>query len=135
MIDALVGFRFVLSIGSLEMGYKSISGISRKVETHTYQEGGVNDGVHIFAKPVASEGVLTLEKGAIKGVKHPFYMPGEPIEQPLVLIVKDHLGNPAKTYTFSGCMTKSWSVSDFDASRNEVLIDKFEITYSRFIVS
>jgi hypothetical protein len=133
LTDALAGFRFSVMIGSIEMGFKNVSGISRKIETLAYQEGGVNDYVHTFAKPAASEGVLTLEKGVHVGY-NPFYMVGEPLGLPLILMVNNHLGAPAKGYTFMDCMVKSWSVSDFDALKNEVLIDKFEVTYSSFIV-
>jgi hypothetical protein len=116
------------------MGFKSVSGISRKIDVHTYQEGGVNDYVHTFVKPASSEGALTLEKGASAGIYNPFYVVGEPLGLPLILFVNNHIGLPAKTYTFMDCMVKSWSVSDFDALRSETLIDKFEVTYSSFVV-
>jgi phage tail-like protein len=132
--DALTGFRFVVTVGAVVMGFKSVSGITRKIEILTYQEGGVNDYVHTFAKPSASEGVLILEKGVHAGVYHPFYMVGEPLGLPLILIVNDHTGFPEKTYSFMHCMVKSWSVSDLDAQKNEVLIDKFEVAYSNFII-
>lgn len=132
--DAVAGFRFSVTVGAIIMGFKSVSGITRKIEAFTYQEGGVNDYVHAFAKPVSSEGVLTLEKGVYTGIYNPFYIVGEPLGLPLVLIVNSLTGIPAKTYTFENCMVKSWSVSEFDALRNEVLIDKFEVIYGSFIV-
>jgi phage tail-like protein len=132
--DPLAGYRFTVTIKSVEMGFKSVSGIARKVDVFAYQEGGVNDYVHAFAKPSASEGVLTLEKGVYAGMYHPFYAVGESLKFPLILTVKDQAGNPAKTYTFMGCMVKSWSVSEIDALRNEALIDKFEVTYGNFLV-
>jgi hypothetical protein len=133
LTDALAGFRFMVTIGPVEMGFKNVSGVSRKIEVFTYQEGGLNDYVHTFAKPAASEGVLTLEKGVHAGY-NPFYLVGEPLGYPLVLIVNNHFSVPEKTYTFMNCMVKSWSVSDLDALKNEVLIDKFEVVYSNFII-
>jgi len=130
----LVGFRFMVTVGGISMGFKSVSGIARKIEVLTYQEGGVNDYVHTFPKPAASEGVLTLEKGVYADIYNPFYIVGEPLGVPLILIVNDHLGLPAKTYSFMDCMVKSWSAAELDAQRNEVLIDKFEVTYSSFIL-
>jgi len=133
--DSVAGFKFSVTVGSVIMGFKSVSGIARKIDVFTYQEGGVNDYVHTFAKPVASEGTLTMEKGVYSGVYNPFYVVGEPLGKlPLILTVYDYAGGIAKKYTFMNSMVKSWSVSGFDALRNEMVIDKFEITYGSFIV-
>lgn len=132
-MDIINGFNFCVNIAAVSMGFKSVSGISRKIEIYTYCEGGINDRVHIFPKPASSENVLTLEKGAAAGVYNPFYMVGEPLEVPVILTVLSGI-IPAKTYTFTDCIVKSWSVSGMDAMSSSLLIDRFEVVYGSFIV-
>ena len=53
-MDVFTAFHFVISIDNHVYGFKKVSGIARDIETHQYQEGGCNDYVHIFPKPVSS---------------------------------------------------------------------------------
>lgn len=104
--EIIPGYRFVVSLGGLLLGFRKISGISREIETETYREGGLNTRVHVFPKYCGGERVLRMEKGVSGGVGHPFYMVGERIADALSLIVMDNLGLPLKSYLFTGLIVK-----------------------------
>ena len=130
----LPGYRFIVFLNELIMGFQKVSGMSREVETEVYREGGLNTSVHIFPKYSSGEHVLRLEKGTYEGVGHPFYMIGEKLTGVLNLIVTDNRGQPLKTYSFSGMIVKKWEIGELSAEQNGILIDRFEISYEDFQV-
>ena len=130
----LPGYRFIVFLNELIMGFQKVSGMSREVETEVYREGGLNTSVHIFPKCCSGEHVLRLEKGPYEGAGHPFYMIGEELTGVLSLIVMDNHGQPLKTYLFSGMIVKKWEIGELSAEQNGILIDRFEISYEDFQV-
>lgn len=65
--DPIPGYRFIVFLNSIIMGFQKVSGISREVETETYHEGGLNTSVHIFPKYCSGERILRMEKGVCRG--------------------------------------------------------------------
>lgn len=126
----LPGYRFIIFLEGRTMGFRKVSGVSRQIETETYQEGGLNNMVHIFPKASAQECALHLEKGVyMNSTFHPFYLVGERINENLHLFVMNNAGLPMKSYVFSGITIKKWEVGDMDAQDSSLLIDSFELSY------
>lgn len=132
--DPLQGYRFVVYLNEVMLGFQKVSGISREVETEIYKEGGLNSRVHILPKCCEAERKLQLEKGSYKGMGHPFYLVGEQIVGGLNLFVMDAQGKPAKNYVFTGLTVKKWEVGAMSAEENTLLIDRFEVSYEDFEV-
>jgi phage tail-like protein len=130
----LPGFRFNVTLGAFSIGFSSVSGVERDTEVYTYQEGGLNDRVHVFSKPAAAAGTLAMEKGVCPLSANPFYMVGERIDVPLTLQIMKKIKTPAKTYVFTDCVVKKWSVSRLSASESTLMIDTFEVAYGGFTV-
>ena len=130
----LPGYRFNVTIGAFSIGFASVSGVERDTEVFTYQEGGLNDRVHVFSKPAAAPGNLVMEKGVCPLTANPFYMVGERIDVPLTLQIMNNTRTPAKTYVFTDCIVKKWSVSRLSATDSTLLIDTFEVAYGGFTV-
>ncbi|MDR1753576.1 MAG: phage tail protein [Eubacterium sp.] len=133
-LELLTGFRFIVSIGPLQMGFQQLSGISRQIELETYQEGGLNGFVHIFSKPISGAATLTMEKGVYPVAYNPFYMVGERLPYPLIVMLLTTDGIPGKTYTFNDCIIKKWQTGNFHATENKLIIDTFEVGYTDFFV-
>lgn len=133
-IEPIPGYRFAVFLNDIVMGFQKVSGISREVETETYHEGGLNTSVHIFPKYCSKERILRLEKGTCRGVEHPFCFIGDKLEGPLNLIVMDHVGNPLKSYLFTGLILRMWEVGELSAEQNSILTDRFEVSYEDFSV-
>lgn len=136
-MDPLAAFNFRVRIEKQEFGFAKISGLQRARETFTYQEGGLNDRVHVLVGPMKSCGTLRLERGVYFGELVPFYMTGERIDRPMrvemrAFTTKERL---AKVYTLSGLVVKKWEVGELDAMQNTLLIDRFELDYEYLDVS
>ena len=134
VMDPIPGYRFIVFLNSIIMGFQKVSGISRGVETETYHEGGLNTSVHIFPKYCSEERILRMEKGVCRGLEHPFCLTGMRLEGPLNLIVMDHSGIPLKSYLFTGLLLKAWEVGELSAEQNSILTNRFEVSYEDFAV-
>lgn len=135
--DPLSAYNFHVRLGLLEFGFSRASGLQRQAEPVTYQEGGLNDRVHVLPGPVKTCGTLSLERGAYAGEYFPFYLVGEKLTVPLRL----EIWNPAnsmlagKVYTLVGLVVKTFRVGDMDAARSALLIDRFDIDYEYMYIS
>lgn len=132
--EPIPGYRFIVSLSNLLLGFQKISGLSLDIETETYREGGLNTRVHVFPKYCRAEQILRMEKGVCAGRWHPFYMAGGRIDEALNLFVIDNCGMPLKNYLLTGLLVKKWEVGEFSAEQNGLLIDRFEISYEDFEV-
>lgn len=130
-MDPLTAYSFHVRIGLLEFGFSRVSGLQRTRETFTYQEGGLNDRVHVLPGPAKSCGTIRLERGAYFGEYFPFYLAGERLAQPMrvELWAPGPISVPGKVYTLTGLVVKKWEAGELDALQNAVLIDRFELDY------
>ncbi len=131
-LDPLPGYRFIVSLNNVLMGFQKISGIRKQVEMESYQEGGLNQWPHVFPKSCGGEQTLCLEKGIYAGQINPLCLVGQEIAGALSVIATDNHGKPLKTYLFMGLIVKAWEIGEMSADQNGVLIDRFEVSYEFF---
>lgn len=134
LTDPLPGYRFIVYLNEMMLGFQKVTGMNREIETLVYHEGGLNTMVHVFPKTCVGERILRMEKGAYSGAGHPFCMAGERMEGNLSLMVMDNQGIPLKSYLFTGLLVKKWEVGELSAEQNGLLIDRFEVCYEDFEV-
>lgn len=136
-MDPLASYTFRVRIGELEFGFSRVSGLGRETASTVYQEGGLNDRVHVLRGPVKSCGVLRMERGVYEGESVPFYFTGERLNQPMRIEVASPGGDrpPGKIYTLTGLVVKKWEAGDLDALQSAVLIDRFELDFEYLQVS
>lgn len=136
-MDPLAAYQFHVRVGQTELGFSRVAGLQRTRDTFTYQEGGLNDRVHLLPGPVKTAGTLRLERGAYFGEYFPFYLVGERLDMPVTVEVWAERPRPmpAKTYTLTGVVVQKWEVGDLDAMQNALLIDKFELGYEYLAVT
>ena len=126
---------FLEGAEALELGFSRISGLQVGVETTTYQEGGVNDRVHLLRGPIQRGGTLRMERGVYAGEFCPLYVTGTWLPA-LKLQVYAHPSQkkPGKTYLFSNLIVKSWKVGTMDALEGRIMIDTFEVDYESMLL-
>ena len=102
-----------------------------------YQEGGINDRVHVLRAPAKTPGTLRMERGAYAGEFFPLYLAGERLFLPMRIEVRSPDGLPllGKFYTVTGLVVKKWEAGELDALQNTILIDRFELNYEHMLVS
>lgn len=148
-MDPLAAYTFRVWIGQTEYGFSKVSGLSRESEAVIYQEGGLNNRVHVLPGIVKNPGVLRLERGAYVGKEFPFYLAGERLSETLRIDIRPPLppkkkgeqkGQTAakpkgKVYALTGLWVKKWEVGELDALQNTLLIDRFELNYDYIYIS
>lgn len=134
--EPLAAFLFRVRLGDKEFGFSKVSGLQREIETFTYQEGGLNDQVHIFPGAVKNGGTVHLERGSYAGEQFPFYFVGERLKVPMLIEVyrSSDWQKVDKSYTLDGLVVKKWEVGEMDAMQNALLIDRFELGYENLAV-
>lgn len=137
-MDPLAAYQFHVRLGLLEFGFSKVSGLQRTRETITYQEGGLNDRVHVLPGPTKSCGTIRLERGAYFGEYFPFYLVGERLSWPMrveLWVASSPVPLLGKVYTLTGLVVKKWEAGELDALQNAVVIDHFELDYEYMQVS
>lgn len=146
-MDPLAAYTFRVWLGQEEYGFSKLSGLSRESEAVVYQEGGLNDRVHVLPGMVKRPGILRLERGAYAGKEFPFYIAGERLSETLRIDIRPPLPprkrgeqkgqskNKGKVYALTGLWVKKWEVGGLDALQNTLLIDQFELNYEYLYLS
>lgn len=135
-MDPLAAYAFHVLIGTSEFGFSKVSGLGRRAESFTYQEGGLNDRVHVLPGPVKRCGAVRLERGAYAGEYFPFYLAGERLAESMRIEARPPGGQAqGKVYTLTGLVVTAWEAGELDALQNSILIDRFELDYEALHLS
>jgi len=144
-----VGFHFRVEFGFLSSGsndarFQEVSGLGAEVSTEDLIEGGENRFTHRlptrakYANLVLKRGLLTdseLVNWITNAVQNIEANPGTPEEEPtlvnVTLLNQDH--QPlSDTYSFVNAWPVKWTVSDFKAMDNSLVIETLELSYQYF---
>ncbi len=134
--EPLSGYKFMVFINYVPLGFTKISNREIITEFETLQEGGKNDSLHYLYKPYSTEKTLVLERGEVsRGIATSLLVklsPGTRIEHDIIILGYNRNTTISKVYFVSGCVVKKWSANDFDAMDSKVMVEKFEINYANF---
>lgn len=138
-----VAFHFVVTFmtvgvvpNALDVRFQKVAGLSADISPETYEEGGQNLYTHRFPNRV-SYGNLVLERGMVIGSLLGLEFNAamslfrfSPSNVMIMLLNAD--SEPVATWQFSNAYPVKWSVSDFDANANQIVIESMELAYTRF---
>ena len=141
LLDTPVGFHFIVVFELFpqlpsDLAFQEVSGLSVDLETDTYVEGGENRFVHKLPKRT-SYSPLVLKRGIASG-------PGlfrwfrqaiedfvfEPTNATIMLLNDRHI--PIAGWYVVNAYPHSWSVSNFDAEKSELVIETMQLNYNYF---
>ena len=137
-----VGFHFkveFIGIGnSNDIRFQSVGGLSVEYDTEAFKEGGENRFEHKL--PVRTKypdlslkrGMLTDSKiieWCLKAFQNREF---KPVQVTVTLLNEEH--QPLKTWNIFNVWPKKWSVSDFNAQENSIVVESMELSYSYFTV-
>jgi len=140
----LPGFHFQVQFhglkgdDTLDTMFQSVSGLTVEMNTDTIKEGGENRFEHQI--PVRTKySPLILKRGVFKNtglidwVKQALEnYKFEPISADVILLGEDH--KPLITWSLVHVWPKKWDIAEFDAAKNEVLVETLEMNYNFFTV-
>lgn len=136
-----VGFHFKVEFNGIttqdkDYQFQSVSGLSVDIETEEFAEGGENRFKHKF--PVRTKFPnLSLKRGLVTDSKliswcrdaiEDFQF--KPIDLTVKLLNEKH--NPIMTWNIVHAYPVKWSVSDFNAEENSLVIESIDLAYNYF---
>jgi phage tail-like protein len=138
-----VGFHFVVrfkGVGSdNDIRFQSVSGLNVEFDTETFKEGGENRFEHKL--PVrAKYPDLSLKRGMLVDsalinwflgiLQNRDFTANRPTEIDISLLNDRH--EPLQTWNVKNAWPKKWSISDFNAQENVLVIETLDLSYSYF---
>lgn len=138
-----VGFHFKVEF--LDLGndndcrFQSVSGLSVEFDTESFKEGGENRFEHKL--PVRTKypdlalkrGMLTGSK-VIKWVKDALQKRDiKPVEINVTLMNEKHTA--IQTWHIHKAWPRKWSISDFNAQENAIVVETLELCYTHFTIN
>ncbi|MCS4308107.1 phage tail-like protein [Rheinheimera pacifica] len=129
--------KFASSGDSADTAFQEVSGIGAQLDTEDVVEGGENRFVHKLPKAVKHSN-LVLKRGIAPNSSLLVQWCIKVFEQgvdiaitPMTITVEllDETGQPARSWSFVNAYPVSWQVEGFNASKNEVAIEKLEFSY------
>ena len=137
-----VGFHFRVEFGFLSSGsndsrFQEVSGLTSELGIEEVVEGGENRFTHRLPGR-AKYGNLILKRGLLtdsqlidwcKDAIESFEF--EPTTVNVILLDEEH--NPvADSFSFQNAWPVKWSISDFKAQENSIVVETLELAYSYF---
>ena len=136
-----VGFHFRVNFPSLssEVGdthFQSVSGLNVEIETEDFKEGGENRFVHHLPKST-KYGPIQLKRGMAHSSEliNWCFNAFEHFEfQPLDLVISllNEKQEPLKSWNVKHAIPVKWSISDFNAEENAIVIESLELKIHYF---
>ena len=138
-----VGFHFSVEFLGLgndnDVRFQTVTGLTVEYDTETFKEGGENRFEHKL--PVRTKYTdLSLKRGmlmnsavlnwCLNAFQNRLFLP---IQINVKLLNNEH--QPLRTWQCFNAWPKKWSVSDFNAQENGVVIETLDISYSYFTLN
>ena len=135
-----VGFHFRVEFVNIgndnDIRFQSVGGLNVEYDVESFKEGGENRFEHKL--PVRTKypdlslkrGMLTdskVIKWCLDALQNRVF---QPAEVNVTLLNEKH--EPLKTWQIHRAWPKKWSVSDFNAQENSVVVETLELSYSHF---
>ncbi len=137
----LPAFHFKVVIGANLIGadtsFQEVTGIGPEIETEDIHEGGENRYMHHLPKSIKHP-KLVLKRGIAKKnsslvkwcikILEEFDTPFEPKLIHVFLLNAHRI--PIRAWSFANAYPVKWEVESFNSTKNEVAIEKIELSYS-----
>ncbi|RZI58244.1 MAG: phage tail protein [Rubrivivax sp.] len=135
-------FHFAVTFGAnakdADGAFREVTGLGPEMETESVVEGGQNAFVHQLPKAVKhpklvlSRGIATMESRLLLwcqsvlegGLAQPIF------PKQLHVFLLDEQGGPLRVWSVQNAYPVKWSVEAFQATRNEVAIERIELAYA-----
>ena len=138
-----VGFHFKVEFVGIgndnDMRFQSVAGLTMEYDTESFKEGDENRFEHKL--PLRTKYPdLSLKRGMLTDSKVIEWCLDalqnrdfKPAQINVMLLNEEH--QPLKTWNVYNAWPKKWSVSDFNAQDNSIVIETLELSYNYFTVN
>lgn len=130
----------VIPSPKLDMTFRQVSGIARKVQTTDIRAGGENVAMTHLPERITHDNLI-LERGLVEGIGLNLhtefniamswftFFPGNAL---VVLQDGYNKNQPLASWLFRNTYPVSWKISDFSYDDHNVVIETLELTYTHF---
>lgn len=134
-------FHFAVSFDSAprdaDCWFSEVSGIAAELELESVVEGGESRFMHPLPTSVKHQrlvlkrGVAPFDSRLVSWCREVLEGGlGQPIKTQLLRVsLLDETGQPLRTWSFANAFPVKWEIETFNATKNEVAMDKLEISY------
>ncbi len=138
MYNIPVSFHFKVDfgLGDQEARFQEVTGLSAEITVEELREGGLNEYAHRLPTG-AKYGNLVLKRGFLEDSAVADWVRDavenfsfEPRDITVILLNEEH--QPLASWEFVKAWPVKWSVSDFKAQDNALVIESLELAYRRF---
>jgi phage tail-like protein len=130
--DPYRGFRYIVELEGLTVGgFSRVKGLVRETRFESFREGGVNDFEHKLAT-LTTFGNLTLERGLFASEVwdwHDQVVNGAIKRRKITIALRDEKESEVWRWHADAAFPVKWSVSDFDAANQQVVIESIEFAH------
>ncbi len=128
--------KFSISNTENDLQFQSVAGLTVEYDIETIKEGGENRFEHKipirtkYSDLVLKRGFLDnseVLKWCLDAFENRTFTPAD-----LQIILFNEKHEPLKTWNVSHAWPKKWSVSDFNAEENSLVIESLELSYRYF---
>lgn len=136
-VDPLQKFKFRLTVPGLPsgIGFQKVSGLTQEVGVTEYDEGGFDYTHKLPGRQKVGE--VTAERGSYADnsfqnvLKQTLTNPN--MRNTVILEQLNRYGEAVRTYKLAEAWVSKWEGSDFDASSDDVAIEKLTIQFEYFL--
>ncbi|MCF6324576.1 MAG: phage tail protein [Gammaproteobacteria bacterium] len=131
---------FAATSDSEDTSFQEVSGIGSEMETEDLAEGGENRFSHRLPKSlkhpklVLKRGIAVMDSPLVAWCQDildgEFIKPIESMEVEVSLMNEE--GEPTRVWSFINAFPVNWDVEGFNSTKNEIAIEKIELSYSYF---
>lgn len=127
---------FNFSKNKHDTSFQSVSGLTVEYDIESYKEGGENRFEHKlpgrtkYTDLVLKRGFLTdseIIKWCLDAFRNRVFTPAD-----VTVSLLNEKGEPLKVWSVVHAWPKKWSVSDFNAGENSVVVETLELSYRYF---
>ncbi|MFB2772420.1 phage tail protein [Pelatocladus sp. BLCC-F211] len=131
--DPYMAYNFAVEIGGVVVGgFSEVSGLSSEIELEPYEEGGLNGYVHKFPKHTTYPN-LVLSRGLVN--IDLFYIWYQATSQGLIqqlngtILLLNDQQIPMMWWTFQNAYPVKWEGPRFNASSDEIAVERIELVH------
>lgn len=138
-----VSFHFLVTIQKTAISFSEVKGIDFAMDVQPLRSGGDSFTSYYLPKGKTYSDLI-LSRGILKKGDDFFTWCNETLSSPpkkdyiklknILVSLLDESNNPIKTWIFKQAYPVKWSLSDFNAMKNEVVIESIHFKYNSFFI-
>lgn len=135
--DPLKKYKYLVTIPGLPsgIGFSKVSGLKREVGVVEYNEGGYSHTHKLAGREKTSN--ITLERGMFASAEFESLfkksLTNEDYRTTVTIVLQDDNGKAKRTWKLAEAWCSAWEGSDFDASSEDVAIEKITLEFEYYL--